>query len=86
LGRREGRRLVYAGKLERGFTEDDKKRILELHARLKSKTQPIQAPRKFPKAQWMKPSVLVDAEFRGKTGEGLLRHPAFKGIRRDLMD
>jgi hypothetical protein len=29
---------------------------------------------------------LVDAEFRGRTGEGLLRHPAFKGVRRDLMD
>jgi ATP-dependent DNA ligase len=43
------------------------------------------APRKFPKAQWVQPRVLVDAEFRGKTGEGLLRHPAFKGVRRDLM-
>ena len=30
--------------------------------------------------------MLVDAEFRGKTGEGLLRHPAFKGVRRDLME
>jgi ATP-dependent DNA ligase len=57
-----------------------------MHERLKTKTQLIQAARKFPKAQWMKPSVLVDAEFRGKTGEGLLRHPAFKGIRRDLME
>ena len=46
----------------------------------------IEASRKFPKAQWLKPDVLVDAEFMGKTGEGLLRHPAFKGIRRDLMN
>jgi hypothetical protein len=46
-----------------------------LHERLKTKTQPMQAPRKFPKAQWRKPDVPVDAEFRGKTGEGLLRHP-----------
>ena len=86
LGKRERGRLVYAGKLERGFSEQDKMRILLLHDRLKSKTQPIDAPRRFPKANWMQPRVLIDAEFRGKTGEGLLRHPAFKGVRQDLMD
>jgi bifunctional non-homologous end joining protein LigD len=86
LGRRERGRLVYAGKLERGFNEQDKIRILMMAERLKAKKQPIEAPRRFPKAQWLKPGVLVDAEFRGKTGEGLLRHPAFKGVRRDLME
>jgi bifunctional non-homologous end joining protein LigD len=86
LGREQIRKLVYAGKLERGFTEDDKARILKLLAKLETKRQPIAAPRKFPKARWVKPKVLVDAEFRGKTGEGLLRHPAFKGVRRDLME
>jgi bifunctional non-homologous end joining protein LigD len=84
LGRKEGGRLVYAGKLERGFTEQDRIRISMLHQRLKTKTAPIAAGRAFPKARWMKPSVMVEAEYRGKTGEGLLRHPAFKGIRRDL--
>jgi hypothetical protein len=29
---------------------------------------------------------LIDAEFRGRTGDGLLRHPSFKGVREDLMD
>jgi hypothetical protein len=38
----------------------------------------------FPKARWMKPAGLVDAVFRGKTSEGLLRHAAFKGVREDL--
>jgi bifunctional non-homologous end joining protein LigD len=42
------------------------------------------ARKSFPKARWVKPAVLVDVEFRGKTGEGLLRHPSFKGIREDL--
>jgi hypothetical protein len=37
----------------------------------------IAARKNFPKARWVKPVVLVDAEFRGKTGEGLLRHPSF---------
>jgi hypothetical protein len=33
----------------------------------------------------VKPCLLVDAEFRGKTADGLLRHPSFKGVREDLM-
>jgi hypothetical protein len=49
------------------------------------KSQLIRAERKFPKANWVTPAVLVDAEFRGKTADGLLRHPSYKGIREDLM-
>jgi hypothetical protein len=30
--------------------------------------------------------VPVDVEYRALTGEGLVRHPSFKGIRRDLME
>lgn len=86
LGRREAGRLVYAGKLERGFSEMDRMRIAVMFEKLKTKEQPITASRRFPKAQWVQPRVLVDAEFRGKTGEGLLRHPSFKGVRRDLME
>jgi hypothetical protein len=38
----------------------------------------------IPQARWVKPLVLVDAEFRGKRGEGFLRRASFKGIREDL--
>jgi bifunctional non-homologous end joining protein LigD len=48
--------------------------------------QPIAAARKFPKARWVTPAVLIDAEFRGKTGDGLLRHPSYQGVREDLME
>jgi hypothetical protein len=37
LGREERRKLVYAGKLGRGFTEADKTRMLGLLAKLKTK-------------------------------------------------
>jgi bifunctional non-homologous end joining protein LigD len=86
LGRRERGKLVYAGKLERGFNEVERMRIMALFSRLKTKEQPVTAGRNFPKARWVKPEVLVDAEFRGKTGDGLLRHPAFKGVRQYLME
>jgi bifunctional non-homologous end joining protein LigD len=85
LGRKEGDELVYAGKLERGFSEEDKRNIVKRLAPLRVRKQPMTAARKtFPKARWVTPTVTVDAEFRGKTGEGLLRHPSFKGIREDL--
>jgi len=84
LGRTERDELVYAGKLERGLSEDDKREIVKRLTPLRIRKQPVTAARKFPKARWVKPLVMVDAEFRGKTGEGLLRHPAFKGVREDL--
>src|SRR4051794_6948308 len=37
LGRREHGGLLYAGKVERGFTEDAKQRLIKLAKRLKSK-------------------------------------------------
>jgi bifunctional non-homologous end joining protein LigD len=39
---------------------------------------------KKPKAVWLKPTLLVDVEYRALTGTGKLRHPSFKGIREDL--
>ena len=73
-------------KPETGFSASDDKTLI---ARLKkhlTRRQPMRATRaKFPKAHWVKPAVLVDAEYRGMlTGDGLLRHPSFKGIREDL--
>jgi bifunctional non-homologous end joining protein LigD len=85
LARNDEGELAYAGKLESGFDEMDKKRLLARLEPLRTKKPPFTAPRKFPKARWVEPHVLIDAEFRGKTGDGLLRHPSFKGVREDLM-
>jgi bifunctional non-homologous end joining protein LigD len=85
LATKRGRELVYAGKLERGFNARSEKAILARLRPLAAAKQPMTASRAhFPKAKWVKPVVKVEAEFRGKTGEGLLRHPSFKGIREDL--
>jgi bifunctional non-homologous end joining protein LigD len=86
LGRNEEGELVYAGKLERGFSEADKKNLLARLEPLRIKKAPIALPRSFPKARWVRPEVLVDVEFRGRTGDGLLRHPSYQGVREDLMD
>jgi bifunctional non-homologous end joining protein LigD len=82
LGRREEGGLVYAGKVERGFSEDQKRQIAALATRLKSRSATLKV--KKPKALWLKPEILADVEYRALTGDGKLRHPSFKGIREDL--
>jgi bifunctional non-homologous end joining protein LigD len=84
LGRHEGKKLVYAGKVENGFSDYQVKRLQERTRNLKSKRQPIEADRTFPKAEWLEPVLLGDVEYRRKTVAGLLRHPSYKGLREDL--
>ncbi|MFZ3354673.1 MAG: hypothetical protein WA268_27820 [Xanthobacteraceae bacterium] len=85
LGRAEKEGLVYAGKLKRGISDEDSGVLLKRLNPLRVSRKPMRsAPGSFPKARWVKPTVLVDAEFPGRTGEGLLRHPSYKGVREDL--
>jgi ATP dependent DNA ligase C terminal region len=86
LGCNEEGELVYAGKLEASFSEQDKQRLLARLQPLQTKKMPIAAARSFPKARWVEPRVLIDVEFRGKTDDGLLRHPSYQGVREDLME
>jgi bifunctional non-homologous end joining protein LigD len=37
-----------------------------------------------PKAQWLKPRLVGDVEYRRMTAGGLLRHLYYKGLREDL--
>jgi bifunctional non-homologous end joining protein LigD len=84
LGRRKEDELLYAGKVEHGFTTESEKALRQRAAKLKAKVQPLTTKIKKPKAQWLKPKLLVDVEYRALTGEGKLRHPSFKGLREDL--
>jgi bifunctional non-homologous end joining protein LigD len=83
LGRPKGGGLVYAGKVDHGFTPASAK---ALQARLKPlirKTQPY-AKKIAHRAVWVEPSVLAEIEYRAKSAEGKVRHPFFKGVREDL--
>ena len=83
LGRLRGKDLVYAGKVDHGF---DKSSMAELQARPKPlirKTQPY-AKKIAHRGVWVEPSLLAEVEYRGKSAEGKVRHPFFKGIREDL--
>jgi bifunctional non-homologous end joining protein LigD len=83
VGRRKGKDLIYAGKVDHGFTPEDEK---DLRRRLKPlirKTQPY-AKKIAHRGIWVEPSLLAEIEYRAKSAEGKLRHPSFKGIREDL--
>lgn len=84
LGRKKGRQLVYAGKVEHGFSATTQRALEERAAGLVSLTQPLKPKIKKPKARWLKPELLADVEYRALTGDGKLRHPSYKGIRDDL--
>jgi bifunctional non-homologous end joining protein LigD len=73
LGRRKGKNLIYAGKVDHGF---DKKSAADLHKRLTPlirKTQPY--AKKIAHAIWVEPELLAEIK---------VRHPFFRGVREDL--
>jgi bifunctional non-homologous end joining protein LigD len=83
LGRRKGKELIYAGKVDHGFDTASAK---DLQARLKPlirETQPY-ATKIAHRGIWVEPSLLAEIEYRAKSAEGKVRHPFFKGIREDL--
>jgi bifunctional non-homologous end joining protein LigD len=83
IGREKAGQLIYAGKVDHGFTPQSEK---ELRARLKPlirKTQPY-AKKIAHRGIWVEPSLLAEIEYRAKSAEGKVRHPFFKGIREDL--
>lgn len=83
LARRRGDELIYAGKVDHGFTPTTAK---DLQARLKPlirKTQPY-SKKIAHRGIWVEPDVLAEIEYRAKSAEGKVRHPFFKGLREDL--
>jgi bifunctional non-homologous end joining protein LigD len=82
-GRRKGRDLIYAGKLDHGF---DKNSAAELRKRLTPlirKTQPYTKTITH-RGIWVEPKLLAEIEYRAESAEGKVRHPFFLGLRDDI--
>jgi bifunctional non-homologous end joining protein LigD len=76
--------LRYAGKVGTGFTASDLTAVTARLASLERKKSPFAAGPKPPKgARFVEPRLVAEVEFREMTSEGLLRHPAYKGLRED---
>jgi bifunctional non-homologous end joining protein LigD len=76
--------LRYGGKVGTGFSDGDLTALAARLAPLERKQSPFGAGPKPPKgARFVEPCLVAEIEFREMTGEGMVRHGAYKGLRED---
>jgi bifunctional non-homologous end joining protein LigD len=82
LGRREGKQLVYTGKVGTGWNRTTSSSIRKALDHVVSPKSKLSKPLRKPKATWVKPVFTAEVEYRDITSEGLLRASSFKGLTR----
>ncbi|MBR1302166.1 non-homologous end-joining DNA ligase [Bradyrhizobium sp. AUGA SZCCT0042] len=82
LGKREGKELVYMGKVGTGWNRTTSSQIRKQLDTVVSPKSKLTRPIKKPKATWVEPVFTADVEFRDITSEGLLRQSSFKGLKK----
>jgi bifunctional non-homologous end joining protein LigD len=82
LGKREGKDLVYMGKVGTGWNRTVSSQIRKSLDTVVSPKSKLTKPIKKPKATWVDPVFTADVEYRDITSEGLLRQSSFKGLKR----
>jgi bifunctional non-homologous end joining protein LigD len=82
LGKREGKDLVYMGKVGTGWSRTVSSQIRKQLDTVVSPKSKLTKPIKKPKATWVEPTFMAEVEYRDITSEGLLRQSSFKGLKR----
>src|SRR6201747_2534240 len=82
LGKKEGKELVYMGKVGTGWSRTVSSRIRKQLDTVVSPKSKLTKPIKKPKATWVEPSFTAEVEYRDITSEGLLRQSSFKALTR----
>jgi bifunctional non-homologous end joining protein LigD len=80
LGKREGKDLVYMGKVGTGWSRTVSGQIRKQLDTVVSPKSKLSKPIMKPKATWVEPTFTADIEYRDITSEGRLRASSFKGL------
>jgi bifunctional non-homologous end joining protein LigD len=81
VGRHEGDRLLYAGKVRSGYTEAVARDLRERLDPFIRKDSPLSEPVTKPKATWVEPVIEAEVAYSTVTENELLREAVFKGLR-----
>src|SRR3981189_1035839 len=81
LARREGDKLVYAGKVGTGFSVRTAQSVRERLEPPMRKTPPTAKRLNGPDTIWVEPTVKADIACMDLTDDGMVRHASFKGLK-----
>lgn len=84
LGTHEDDKLRYAGKVGTGFPAALREELMAKMAPLEQAKPTVSAPRSEVRGvHWIAPKLVAEIAFTEFTGDGVLRHPSFLGLRGD---
>jgi len=77
--------LRYAGRIGTGYTHETARELWKRLERIRLDRPPLVLPpdERRKNVIWVKPQLVIEAEFRGFTQDGLLRQASYKGLRED---
>lgn len=84
IAQNEGDKLVYKGRVGTGFTEEVMEELASKMEKLARKTPPAEVPKAESRdASWITPKLVAEIAFAEFTGDGIVRHGSYLGLRGD---
>jgi bifunctional non-homologous end joining protein LigD len=75
--------LIYVGRVGTGFSNRQLESLHRVLRQIEIPRSPFETPPAAVGLHWVRPDLVAEVEFTEWTAAGLLRHPAFRGLRED---